>query len=44
MLDHLSQCVMTDSQPIVAGEEGLRDMKIIEAIYLAAREGRTVRL
>jgi len=44
MLDHLSQCVMTDSQPIVAGEEGLRDMRIIEAIYEAAREGRTVTL
>ncbi|AQR62779.1 glucose-fructose oxidoreductase [Brevundimonas sp. LM2] len=43
-LDHLSQCVMTDSQPIVAGEEGLRDMRIIEAIYQAAREGRTVAL
>ena len=44
MLDHLSQCVMTNSEPIVAGEEGLRDMRIIEAIYQAAREGRTVTL
>jgi len=44
MLDHLSQCVMTDSEPLVAGEEGLRDMRIIEAIYLAARERRTVTL
>lgn len=43
-LDHLSQCVMTDSDPIVSGEEGLRDMRIIEAIYQAAREGRTVTL
>lgn len=44
MLDHLSQCVMTDSQPIVSGEEGLRDMRIIEAIYASAREGRTITL
>jgi predicted dehydrogenase len=44
MLDHLSQCVMTGSEPIVAGEEGLRDMRIIEAIYASAREGRTVTL
>ncbi|MBU1345437.1 MAG: Gfo/Idh/MocA family oxidoreductase [Alphaproteobacteria bacterium] len=44
MLDHLSQCVMTDSEPIVAGEEGLRDMRIIEAIYQSARERRTVTL
>lgn len=43
-LDHLSQCVMTDSEPIVSGEEGLRDMRIIEAIYRSAREGRTVTL
>ena len=44
MLDHLSQCVMTGSEPIVAGEEGLLDMRIIEAIYASAREGRTVTL
>lgn len=43
-LDHLSQCVMSDSEPIVPGEEGQRDMRIIEAIYRSAREGRTVRL
>jgi glucose-fructose oxidoreductase len=35
---------MTDSDPIVPGEEGLRDMRIIEAIYRSAREGRTVAL
>lgn len=43
-LDHLSQCVMTDVEPIVSGEEGLRDMRIIEAIYQAARERRSVSL
>jgi len=43
-LDHLSQCVMTDSEPIVPGEEGLRDLRIIEATYQSAREGRTIRL
>lgn len=43
-LDHLSLCIMTDSPPIVAGEEGLKDMRIIEAIYRAARERRTVSL
>ena len=44
MLDHLSQCVMIGSEPIVPGEEGLRDMRIIEAIYASAREGRTITL
>ncbi|MDP3801497.1 Gfo/Idh/MocA family protein [Brevundimonas sp.] len=43
-LDHLSLCVMNDRAPIVAGEEGLKDMRIIEAIYRAARERRTVSL
>ena len=43
-LDHLSECVLADRQPIVAGEEGLADMRVIEAIYRSAREGRTVRL
>lgn len=43
-LDHLSICVMTGAEPLVPGEEGLRDMRIIEAIYRAAREGRSVTL
>ncbi|MGW8191195.1 Gfo/Idh/MocA family protein [Sphingomonas hankookensis] len=43
-LDHLAQCVATGRAPIVSGEEGLRDMRIIEAIYRSARENRTIRL
>lgn len=43
-LDHLSECILTGSDPIVGGEEGVKDLKVIEAIYRAAREGRTVRL
>ena len=43
-LDHLSECILTNREPIVGGEEGLKDVRIIEAIYRAAREGRTVRL
>ncbi len=43
-LDHLSECILTDREPLVGGEEGVRDLKVIEAIYRAAREGRTVRL
>jgi predicted dehydrogenase len=43
-LDHMAQCVRTGSEPIVSGEEGLRDMRIVEAIYRSAREGRTIRL
>jgi glucose-fructose oxidoreductase len=43
-LDHLASCVRTGAEPIVSGEEGLRDMRIVEAIYRSAREGRTIRL
>lgn len=43
-LDHLSDCIKTGRTPIVPGEEGLADMRVIEAIYRAAREGRTVTL
>ena len=43
-LDHLPACIASGGEPIVSGEEGLRDMRIIEAIYRSAREGRTIRL
>lgn len=39
-LDHLAECAMTGREPLVAGEEGLRDMRLIEAIYRSAREGK----
>ncbi|MGY2733673.1 Gfo/Idh/MocA family protein [Sphingomonas sp. UYP23] len=42
--DHLATCVLGGTTPIVSGEEGLRDMRIVEAIYRSAREGRTIRL
>jgi glucose-fructose oxidoreductase len=43
-LDHLAQSVLTGREPILPGEEGLRDMRIIEAIYRSATEGRTIRI
>ena len=43
-LDHLPECIATGREPIVSGEEGLRDIRIVEAIYRSAREGRTIRL
>jgi len=41
-LDHLAECILNDTKPLVAGEEGLADMKVIEAIYRSAREGRRI--
>ena len=43
-MDHMSDCVMQNKEPLTPGEEGLRDMKIIAAIYEAARSGKTVKL
>ena len=43
-LDHLSQCVLQDREPIVPGEEGLRDIRIIEAVYRSAREQKRIAL
>ncbi|MGN6645279.1 MAG: Gfo/Idh/MocA family protein [Cytophaga sp.] len=43
-IDHMSDCVRTDKKPFTPGEEGLQDMKIIEALYLSARENRPVQL
>jgi glucose-fructose oxidoreductase len=43
-LDHMARCVLTGAEPIVSGEEGLRDLRIIDAIYRSAREGRTIKL
>jgi predicted dehydrogenase len=43
-LDHMAQCIVQNREPIVAGEEGLRDIRIIEAIYQSAREHRRIAL
>jgi predicted dehydrogenase len=40
----LSQCVVQNREPIVSGEEGLRDMRIVEAIYRSAREQKRLPL
>ena len=41
-LDHMSQCVLQNREPLVPGEEGLRDMRIIEAVYRSAREQQRI--
>jgi predicted dehydrogenase len=43
-MDHLSDCVMNSKEVLTPGEEGLRDLKIMMAIYEAARAGKTVKL
>lgn len=43
-LDHLAECVLTGDRPVVPGEEGLADMRIIEAIYRSMAERRHIGL
>ena len=42
--DHFSQCILNNKEPKTPGEEGLRDMKLMAAIYEAARTGKTVKV
>jgi predicted dehydrogenase len=41
-MDHMADCVLKDQKPRTPGEEGLRDMVLMDAIYRAARDQRTV--
>ncbi len=43
-MDHMAECVRGDREPRTPGEEGLRDQRIMEAIYRSARESRTISL
>jgi predicted dehydrogenase len=43
-MDDFSRCILENRQSKVSGEEGLRDVRIMMAIYEAARTGRTVKL
>jgi predicted dehydrogenase len=43
-MDHLSECVTSGKQPDTPGEEGLRDQRVMAAIYESARGGGTVKL
>lgn len=43
-MDDFAQCILNNQPTRVPGEEGLRDVKIMMAIYEAARTGKTVRL
>lgn len=43
-MDHMSECVMRNKEPLTPGEEGLRDIKLMMAIYEAARTGKTVKV
>ena len=43
-MDDFAQCLLNDKPTRAPGEEGLRDARITEAVYEAARTGKTVKL
>jgi predicted dehydrogenase len=43
-MDDFARCILEDRASKVSGEEGMRDVKIMMAIYEAARTGRAVTL
>ena len=43
MMDHFSECVQNHATPLTPGEEGLRDVRLIERIYQAAHARETVK-
>lgn len=43
-MDHFAECVINDKTPRTPGEEGLKDLLTMEAIYEAAKSGKTVKV
>ena len=43
-MDHMADCVMNDKPPRTPGEEGLRDLTIMDAIYRAAQSRTSISL
>ena len=43
-MDHMADCVLKDETPRTPGEEGFRDVKLMEAIYRAAEERVSVKV
>ncbi len=43
-MDHMSDCTMNNKEPLTPGEEGLRDIRLMMAIYDACKSGKTVKV
>jgi predicted dehydrogenase len=43
-MDDFARCILEDRPSIISGEEGMRDVRIMAAIYESARTGRAVTL
>jgi predicted dehydrogenase len=43
-MDHMSNCVIENQEPLTPGEEGLRDLTLMMKIYQAAQSRQTIKL
>ncbi|MEA2710455.1 MAG: hypothetical protein QOF78_3056 [Phycisphaerales bacterium] len=43
-MDHFSDCIMNNTEPLTPGEEGLKDHKVMAAIEESARSGKRVKV
>lgn len=43
-MDHFSQCIAENIEPYTPGEEGVQDMKLMEAIFESAKTGKEIKL
>lgn len=43
-LIYFSHCILKDIEPEPSGEEGLADVRVIQALYESARSGRSIKL
>jgi glucose-fructose oxidoreductase len=41
---HFSDCILKNREPEPSGEEGLQDVRIVEALYRSAKTGKAVRI
>ena len=37
-----SDCILNDREPEPSGEEGMQDVKIVEALYASAKSGKVI--
>ncbi len=43
-MDHMSDCVMQNKETLTPGEEGLRDLKLMMAIYESAKTNKAIKV
>jgi glucose-fructose oxidoreductase len=41
---YFADCILNDRQPEPSGEEGMQDVRIVQALYKSARSGKPVSL